>query len=187
MSSTRLRRIAAGALLACAALVIAAMPTHVATGGSTLAVRCDPGDCPGGPTNSFTADTLVLMADGSTRRIADVRPGDQVAATDPATGATTAQTVVATIVGTGSKNLIEITFAAGSLTATANHRFWVAGHGGWYTAAELAVGDLLGGDGRLRVAGLRATTRFTTVYNLDVTGPQTFTVQVAGRQVTVHE
>ncbi|MEV4518488.1 Hint domain-containing protein [Dactylosporangium sp. NPDC049525] len=172
-------------------LAIAALPTHDTPSGSSLAVRnqrgCETGECPGGNTNSFIADTLVLMADGSTRRIVDVSPGDQISATDPATGVTTAQPVVATIVGTGSKDLVEITSDAGLLTATSNHRFWVANRGGWHTAAELAVGDLLGEAGELRVAGLRTTTRPATVYNLDVTGPQTFTLQVSGRQVLVHE
>ncbi|WP_433087607.1 Hint domain-containing protein [Dactylosporangium sp. CA-052675] len=180
MLSLRLRHIVAGAMLAGAALATTVLSTPVTRGGTSLAVRCDPADCPGGPTNSFTADTLVLMADGSTRRIADVRPGDQITTN----GRTAPQTVVAVVVGTGDKDLVEIASGAGSVTATANHRFWVADRGGWRTAAELRVGDRLGD---VRVTGLRRTTRLAAVYNLDVTGPQTFTVEVGDRPVLVHE
>lgn len=38
------------------------------------------------PSNSFTADTPILMADGTTNPIADIDIGDWVWATDPATG-----------------------------------------------------------------------------------------------------
>ncbi len=36
-------------------------------------------------TNSFTGDTLVLMADGTRKPIKDVKLGDKVMATDPIT------------------------------------------------------------------------------------------------------
>nr|WP_307175341.1 Hint domain-containing homing endonuclease [Streptomyces africanus] len=48
---------------------------------ATEAVTCKVG-------NSFTPDTKVLMADGSTKRIKDVDIGDRVLATDPETGET---------------------------------------------------------------------------------------------------
>ncbi|WP_309505732.1 Hint domain-containing protein, partial [Streptomyces phytophilus] len=59
--------------------------------------------------NSFTAGTPVLMADGTTKPIEDVKVGDKVLATDPETGKTSIETVTAEIVGTGSKNLVQIT------------------------------------------------------------------------------
>ncbi|WP_432836895.1 polymorphic toxin-type HINT domain-containing protein [Dactylosporangium sp. CA-092794] len=43
--------------------------------------------------HSFDPQTTVLMADGSTKKIEDVKVGDQVAATDPETGATQAKPV----------------------------------------------------------------------------------------------
>ncbi|HEX6498205.1 MAG TPA: DNRLRE domain-containing protein, partial [Micromonosporaceae bacterium] len=45
--------------------------------------------------HSFAPDTPVLMADGTTRPIKDIAVGDQVESTDPATGETTAEPVVA--------------------------------------------------------------------------------------------
>ncbi|WP_220189666.1 Hint domain-containing protein, partial [Streptomyces phytophilus] len=59
--------------------------------------------------NSFTAGTPVLMADGTTKPIEDVKVGDKVLTTDPETGKTSIETVTAEIVGTGSKNLVQIT------------------------------------------------------------------------------
>ncbi|WP_460407308.1 RHS repeat-associated core domain-containing protein, partial [Actinophytocola sediminis] len=44
---------------------------------------------------SFTGDTRVLMADGTTRPIKDIDVGDQVLATDPKTGESGARTVTA--------------------------------------------------------------------------------------------
>lgn len=43
--------------------------------------------------NSFTPDTRVLMADGTTKKIKDVDIGDKVVATDPETGKTKTETV----------------------------------------------------------------------------------------------
>ncbi|MFJ9554353.1 RHS repeat-associated core domain-containing protein [Nocardiopsis sp. NPDC101807] len=59
--------------------------------------------------NSFVPGTAVVMADGSTRPIEEVDVGDQVLATDPETGEQTARTVLATIIGSGAKHLVQIT------------------------------------------------------------------------------
>ncbi|WDZ93555.1 RHS repeat-associated core domain-containing protein [Nocardiopsis sp. HUAS JQ3] len=59
--------------------------------------------------NSFVPGTGVVMADGSTKPIEDVDVGEKVLATDPETGEQTARTVLATIIGSGSKHLVEIT------------------------------------------------------------------------------
>ncbi|MGW4214795.1 RHS repeat-associated core domain-containing protein [Lentzea sp. NPDC004789] len=58
--------------------------------------------------NSFTGDALVLMADGSTKRVDEVKVGDRVIATDPETGESGAREVVSAIVGEGLKYLVEI-------------------------------------------------------------------------------
>ncbi|GLW65303.1 hypothetical protein Arub01_35470 [Actinomadura rubrobrunea] len=62
--------------------------------------------------NSFIPGTLVLMADGSHKAIEDVKVGDLVLATDPKTGETAAKPVVDTIVGDGTKNLVQISVEA---------------------------------------------------------------------------
>jgi RHS repeat-associated protein len=58
--------------------------------------------------NSFAPGTRVVMADGSTKPIDEVDVGEKVLATDPETGEQTARTVLATIIGSGSKHLVEI-------------------------------------------------------------------------------
>ncbi|GAB3648876.1 RHS repeat-associated core domain-containing protein [Glycomyces tarimensis] len=83
--------------------------------------------------NSFTADTRVVMADGSTKAIDEIEPGDEVLATDEETGETEARAVVTTIEGTGERVLVDIAVdtdgdgeADGTVTATDEHPIWVA-------------------------------------------------------------
>ena len=42
---------------------------------------------------SFSGDTPVLMADGTTKKFADLKPGDKVLATDPETGEQGSRTI----------------------------------------------------------------------------------------------
>ncbi|MFV2088989.1 hypothetical protein, partial [Micromonospora sp. LOL_021] len=62
-------------------------------GGNTGASTRSNGGSSGGnscedPGNSFAPGTNVLMADGTTKPIEQVKPGDTVIATDPETGTT---------------------------------------------------------------------------------------------------
>ena len=59
--------------------------------------------------NSFDGATLVLMADGSGKPIAEVEVGDLVLATDPETGSTEAREVTDLIVGEGVKSMVAVT------------------------------------------------------------------------------
>jgi hypothetical protein len=59
--------------------------------------------------NSFTAETMVLMADGSWQPISLVQEGDMVWAHDPETGEEGPREVVGLIQGTGTKDLVTIT------------------------------------------------------------------------------
>ncbi|MBO4164124.1 Hint domain-containing protein [Micromonospora antibiotica] len=102
----------------------------------------------GRPGNSFTGDTKVLMADGSHKPIRDVKLGDKVLATDPTTGRTAPRVVTALIVGSGTKQLVDITVTvdgpqgsrAETITATAGHPFWVAEQQQWREAKDLKPG-----------------------------------------------
>jgi hypothetical protein len=104
------------------------------------------------PCNSFTPDTQVLLADGKHKAISKIKLGDKVLATDPTTGKTKPEPVVALIAGNGTKHLTTITIDtdggkghhAGTITATDQHPFWVtttrphqkpSGH--WANAADL--------------------------------------------------
>ncbi|TDD88923.1 hypothetical protein E1293_05885 [Actinomadura darangshiensis] len=109
------------------------------------------------------------MADGSQKPIDQVKVGDKVVATDPATGETSAEPVSQTISTKGEKNLVQIAIDTGAsalappsetkhpaaslkldrpgksksgmVTATDTHPFWVAGDiGRWVKAADLKPG-----------------------------------------------
>lgn len=79
-------------------------------------------------TNSFTASTLVVMADETTKRMNDVKIGDKVEATDPATG-NTVEATVSRVFLNDDHNLADILVREGNggaatLHATQGHRFW---------------------------------------------------------------
>nr|WP_279535988.1 RHS repeat-associated core domain-containing protein [Blastococcus xanthinilyticus] len=158
----------------------------------------------GGCDNSFTRETPVLMADGTTQPISDIDVGDLVAAKDPITGELTTQPVLNVIVGYGDKHLIGVTTGrappaeAGAATtldgqdawvATADHPIWVAGRG-WTDAEDLAVKDVtVAADGERRAVvrvidfGWMAG---QLVYNLSVANIHTFVVGGTGSGTVVH-
>lgn len=145
--------------------------------------------CPG---NSFTSETHVLMADGTTKRIEDVAVGDTVYATDPETGKSGPHTVTALIVGTGDKRLIDVVVQTkdglATIVATWNHDFWVDDQGQWLRADRLDRGDdLLAPTGeRVTVVSTSERTAYRRVHNLTVAGVHSYYV-LAGRQpVLVH-
>ncbi|WP_173094573.1 RHS repeat-associated core domain-containing protein [Actinomadura verrucosospora] len=119
--------------------------------------------------NSFIAGTRVVLADGSTKPIESIKVGDKVLATDPETGETATEPVLATITTDGDKNFVQITVdtdtpprswttkdqpkSSGSLIrahgghnngvviATDHHPFWVAGGlNKWIDAGDLKPG-----------------------------------------------
>lgn len=145
--------------------------------------------------NSFAPGTQVLMADGSTKAIDKVEPGDLVLATDPVTGETGAREVVATIVGQGRKDLVDLTLdidetrgeQTGKITATANHPFRVTARG-WVNAVDLRISDGLATQHADAVTILAVTThrQYAQVYNLTVAGLHTYYVMAGSTPVLVH-
>jgi hypothetical protein len=135
--------------------------------------------------NSFTAGTPVLLADGSRKPIDEVQVGDQVLATDPVTGRTEAKPVVGLIVGEGRKNLVEITVdtgdPAGTIIATDGHPFWVDSENRWVDAKDLKPGFRLEtADHRpATVVSVRTWTQVQVVYNLTVDDIHTYYVASA--------
>lgn len=93
--------------------------------------------------NSFIPATLVLLADGTTKAIADVQVGEMVIAADPQTGERGPRRVTDTIVGDGMKDLVDIEIDGEVITATGGHPFWVDDQGAWIAAEDLKVGDVL--------------------------------------------
>ncbi|MFJ8475933.1 PA14 domain-containing protein [Kitasatospora sp. NPDC094011] len=143
--------------------------------------------------NSFSPDTLVEMAGGSTKPISEIHEGDQVKATDPATDATVGEPVAGVIVGHGVKHLIDIGVEGpgqATITATAGHPFWVQDRG-WVDAGSLRTGDLVrdpsnGGVVRVTVLHDRGDIADQTVYNLSVSRIHTYHVRVGAHFLLVH-
>ncbi|MFD7449662.1 PA14 domain-containing protein [Kitasatospora sp. NPDC059827] len=143
--------------------------------------------------NSFSPDTQVEMADGSTKPISEIHEGDQVMATDPATGVTVGEPVAEVIVGHGTKHLIDIVVRGpqrAAITATAGHPFWVQDRG-WVDAGDLRAGDLVrdpSSADTVWVAAVhdRGEVADQSVYNLSVSGIHTYHVRVGTEYLLVH-
>ena len=119
----------------------------------------------GGCKNSFAPATPILMADGTTRQIKDVKVGDKVTATDPTTGTTMAEPVTQLHLNLDTE-LTDLTLSATpepatkdaglrsaggirgpttTLHTTAHHPFWDATDQRWANAGSLAPGHKLVG------------------------------------------
>ncbi|MFB4282317.1 polymorphic toxin-type HINT domain-containing protein [Nonomuraea sp. MTCD27] len=88
------------------------------------------------------------MADGTHKAIDRLKAGDQVVATDPASGRTAAKPVLKTITSKGVKRLVSITVdvdgdrggRTGTVIATDRHPIWVPEYDRWTDAGELRPG-----------------------------------------------
>jgi hypothetical protein len=99
--------------------------------------------CGGG---SFTPNTQVVMADGTTKPLDQIQVGDRVEATDPQTGAKSAQTVTAVWINHDT-DLMDVTVKTATGTsvvhATQHHLFWDQNRNTWTEADQLTSGDQL--------------------------------------------
>lgn len=152
------------------------------------------GSCP--IRNSFTPETEVLLADGTTKPIKDLKPGDKVMATDEKTGETTGKNVAATIVGDGEKHLVRITVdtdgekgtASAPITATDGHPFWVPALKKWIDAKDLKPGQWLrtSAGTHVQITAVQAWTQTSSVRNLTVADFHTYYVLAGATPVLVH-
>jgi Pretoxin HINT domain len=120
-------------------------PSQVGLGNLVIA-------CGGG--QSFTPDTQVVLADGTTKPLDKVTIGDKVKATDPSTGKTTPETVTTVWVNHDS-DLMDLTVVSnGKLTTihtTQDHLFWDDTRRQWVEVRDLAQGDRLKTDDQTTV------------------------------------
>ncbi|AEV83705.1 matrix-binding protein [Actinoplanes sp. SE50] len=143
--------------------------------------------------NSFAPDTRVLLGDGTSRAIADIRVGDRVLATDPITGVTRPEPVTA-LHRNDDTALADVTVEdrAGrqsTLHTTREHPFWNAGTRQWTYAGDLRPGTALATVGAGRWAGVARVRTFTgerTMHNLTVADLHTFYVLAGRTPVLVH-
>jgi hypothetical protein len=147
--------------------------------------------------NSFAPATAVVMADGTTKKIEDVKVGDLVLATDPTTGKTEVRPVTALIVGVGEKQMVELTVdvdgdrgdKTATITATDGHPIWAADLKKWVEADELTAGSMLqtGAGSYVQITAVKKwTAKKQRVHNLTVDGLHTYYVGAASQSVLVH-
>ncbi|MFG2873158.1 ricin-type beta-trefoil lectin domain protein, partial [Streptomyces sp. NPDC048338] len=151
----------------------------------------------GGTCNSFVPGTKVLMADGTTKPIEQIKTGDKVLATDPATGETRVETVTAEIKGQGLKHLVKVTIdtdgkngtKTAQVTATDGHPFWVPELNDWIFATELTSGQWLqtSAGTHVQISAIeRWTAQDATVHNLTVSDLHTYYTLAGASPVLVH-
>ncbi|MER5933038.1 polymorphic toxin-type HINT domain-containing protein [Streptomyces sp. NPDC002054] len=146
--------------------------------------------------NSFPAGVRVLMADGSTKEIEDVRDGDTVMATDPQTGETRPKKVTATITTPDDKEFTDLTLTddanprgpPSQLTSTRHHPHWNETRKQWVDAGDFTPGDqLIQPNGTtLTVSAVRTYPYAVTTHNLTVNDFHTYYVLAGAAPVLVH-
>ncbi|WP_434975091.1 DddA-like double-stranded DNA deaminase toxin [Streptomyces collinus] len=140
--------------------------------------------------NSFPGTTHVVMADGTTKRIREVRIGDVVLATDPESGRTEGHTVTRTIYTPDDTDFADITINVGEarITATQHHPFWSPSAHRWIDAGDLKPGQTLrtSNGETVKVVNIRRYQRLHSAYNLTVDSLHTYYVLAGATPVLVH-
>ncbi|WUQ26993.1 polymorphic toxin-type HINT domain-containing protein [Streptomyces sp. NBC_00239] len=140
----------------------------------------------------FLAGTKVLLPGGKTKKIEEVKIGDEVWATDPVTGKSGKRKVTRLIVTRADKHFNKLSIATKqgieSLTATHEHPFWSPSRRTWVEARNLTPGSTLlteSGDTVIVTANKPFTKRATT-YNLTVDDLHTYYVLAGQTPILVH-
>jgi len=119
----------------------------------------------------FTEDTLVLMQDGSEKKIKDVQPGDFILTRVAEKQSTL---VPAKVTGVHSEKTDGYLIINGTLKVTVNHRLFV--NNAWQEAGGIQIGDALTDvDGKaVKVVSIEWQRGLKQVYNLTVDKYQTY-------------
>ncbi|GIJ44113.1 hypothetical protein Val02_09990 [Virgisporangium aliadipatigenens] len=153
--------------------------------------------CSGKRVHSFDPDTPVVMADGSSKRIADVEVNDLVASTDPESGLSGARAVTA-LHRNEDTELTDLTVlvtdedgGAKSVTVlktTQHHPFWDATDGRWVDAGDFEPGHTLytSEGGRAVVLERRSFVGQEEMRDLTVDDIHTYYVIAGNDPVLVH-
>jgi RHS repeat-associated protein len=142
---------------------------------------------------SFTAATPVLLADGKTKPIGKIKPGDKVEAADPETGKHQGPRTVSAQFVNRDKDLVDLTIqdAKGHtsvLHTTSRHPFWDDTSHKWVPAAKLTPRHALNtaANGHVYVTAIRIVPGAADMYNLTVERLHTYYVLAGETPVLVH-
>lgn len=147
-------------------------------------------------TNSFVPGTQVVLADGSTKAIEDLREGDQVFATDVESDNSRGRAVLDTFNSKGAKNLVTLTVdvdgrdgdRTAEITSTDAHTYWLPDVGRWAEARDLEPGQMLRSSSGtwIQITAVDTERRTERVHNLTVEGVHTYYVVAGGQTLLVH-
>ena len=137
----------------------------------------------------FAEGTKVLMADGSTKAIEDVREGDFVLARDPHEPGEPEPRKVSQVHHTATYRLFHVWVGdedGGEVIATGSHPFWT--QRGWVEAEDLTSNDVLTDDLRraIPIHAIAVESRDARTFNLSIEGTHTFFVLAGRTPVLVH-
>ncbi|SHI10788.1 intein C-terminal splicing region/RHS repeat-associated core domain-containing protein [Streptomyces sp. 3214.6] len=142
--------------------------------------------------NSFDPRTEVLMADGTTKPIAEVRIGDKVIATDPKTGKSSPREVTAELLHRDN-DLIDLQVRgpegkAVTIHTTSHHPFWDDTTHSWVEAGRLTPGHTLksADDSQVTLSGVLSRPGVADMYNLTVADIHTYYVVAGSTPILVH-
>jgi hypothetical protein len=142
--------------------------------------------------NSFSGETLVVMAVGPPKPIRKVLRGDRVLATDPK-ARTTSVEVVTEVHQNRDTALADVQVAGANfgpsvIHTTQDHQFWNHSSRAWTRAADLkpATNLLTPVGDTVKVVSVAAFVGSRTMYNLTISSKHTYYVMAGASPVLVH-
>ncbi|MEU2549914.1 polymorphic toxin-type HINT domain-containing protein [Streptomyces roseolus] len=160
---------------------LAGMVTLPFVGAKTLA-KC----------HSFLSGTEVLMGDGTTKKIEDIKKGEVIVTADVSTGKEYRKKVTETIRTESDKEFTELTIATSDgesvLIATSTHPFWVPELDSWIEAGDLASGQFLrtSAGTRVQITAVKHYTKQQRTHDLTIDDIHAYYVLAGQTPVLVH-
>ncbi|MFE3142916.1 LamG-like jellyroll fold domain-containing protein [Streptomyces scopuliridis] len=142
--------------------------------------------------HSFTGLTSVLLANGTTRPISEIKAGDYVLTAEPGKKTKERHRVKAVIVTKTDKNYVDVTVATKSgpktIQTTEHHQFYEATRNTWTQATNLKPGHQLQNDtgNHTTILNIRSYTAQRTTYDLTIEDLHTYYVLAGTTPVLVH-
>lgn len=136
---------------------------------------------------SFTGDTNIIMADGTTKPLVDVTEGDWVRGLDQSNNSFTVGKVV--YAGSHQDTVFDIALNEKWLSVTEDHPFWTKSTNQWLQAGDLEVGTKLlsANDSETLVSSIDWDSfRSEEAFSISVATISTYFVSIDGESALVH-